>query len=76
MREQALSITGQTTRNLRLSGYGIFAHQRDLRFFRTLGFLALAMKRVGTRLRVYPPGEHSPCPTPSHVETYKLGIQK
>ena len=26
MREQALSITGQTVRNLRLGGHGAFAH--------------------------------------------------
>ena len=29
MWEQVLSITGQTVRNLRPSGYGAFAHQRD-----------------------------------------------
>ena len=51
-----LSKTGRTVRNLRLGGYGIFAHQRDRSFFRTLGFLALATEKVGARLRVYPPG--------------------
>ena len=56
-------------RNLCLGGYGVFAHQCDQSFFHTLGFLALAMKRVGMRLRVYPLDEHSLCPTPSHVET-------
>ena len=29
MWELALSITGRTVRNLRPSGYGTFAHQRD-----------------------------------------------
>ena len=69
MWEQALSITGQTARNLRLDGYGIFAHQRDQSFFPHPRLFGLATERVGTCLRVYPPSKHSLCLTLSHVET-------
>ena len=71
-----LSKTGWTARNLRPSGYDVFAHQLDQSFFRTSSFLALTMERVGTRLRVYPPGRHSLCSTLSHVKTQKQGLRK
>ena len=67
--KQTLSKTSRTTRNLCPSGYGVFAHQRDQSFFRTPSFLALTTERVGTRLRVYPPGKRSMCLTLSQVET-------
>ena len=67
--KQTLSKTGRTARNLCLDGYDIFAHQRDQSFFRAPGFLALAMERVGTRLRVYLPSKHSLWLTLSHIET-------
>ena len=42
MWEQALSITGRTAGNLRPSGYGVFAHQRDQNWLtRTLSFYDL-----------------------------------
>ena len=48
MRKQALSITGQTTRDLCLGGYGAFAHQRDQNLLtRTPSFMTLTMERVG-----------------------------
>ena len=48
MWEQALSITGRTVRNLRLSGYGAFAHQRDQNLLtRTLSFTTLMTQRFG-----------------------------
>ena len=71
-----LSKIGRTVRNLHPSGYGVFAHQQDQSFFRTLSFLALTMERVGTRLRVYPPSRHSLCPALSHIKTQKRGLQK
>ena len=64
LRKQTLSKTGRTAKNLRLGGYGVFAHQRDQSFFRTPSFLALAMETIGKWLRVYPPGKHSLCLTP------------
>ena len=76
MRKQTLSKTGRTTRNLCLGGYDVFAHQRDQSFFRTPGLLSLATERVGTHLRVYPPGKHSLCPTLSHVKTQKRSLRK
>ena len=39
-------------------------------------FLALVSKSVGVRLRVYPPGQLSLCPTPYHVKTYELGLRE
>ena len=59
--KRTLSKTGRTARNLCPSGYNIFSHQRDHSFFCTPSFLALTMERVGTHLRVYPPGKHSLC---------------
>ena len=42
MRKQILSKAGRTARNLRLGGYGAFAHQRDQNLFtHTLSFTAL-----------------------------------
>ena len=64
-----LSKTSRIARNLRLGGYGAFAHQRNQSFFCNLSFLALAMERVGTRLRVYLPSKHSLWLTLSHIET-------
>ena len=75
LRKQTLSKTGRTARNLRPSGYDVFAHQHDQSFFYTPSFLALTTERVGTRLRVYPPGKHSLCPTLSHVKTQKRGLR-
>ena len=48
MWEQALSITGQTARNLRPGSYGAFAHQHDQNLLtRTPSFTTLTTKRVG-----------------------------
>ena len=76
LRKQTLSKTSRTARNLYPSGYGIFAHQHDQSFFCTPSFLALTTERVGTRLRVYPPGRHSLGLTLSHVKTQKQGLRK
>ena len=47
MRKQTLSKTGQTIRNLRPSGYGVFTHQRDQSFCpHTLSF-SLRLPRKG-----------------------------
>ena len=49
LQKQTMSKTGQTARNLRLSGYGVFAHQRDQSLFTsTLGFKALITEGVKT----------------------------
>ena len=69
LRKQMICKIGWIVRNLRLGGYGAFAHQHDQSFFCTPSFLALAMARVDARLRVYPPGQLSLCPTPYHVKT-------
>jgi len=47
--KQTLSKTCQTARNLRPSGYDVFAHQCDQSFFtRTPRFTALTTERVRT----------------------------